>query len=159
MIYGRDKLIRGEVVTKEGALVSGWLRTQGAPTYMRVLKANVISFGSGAPKVNNFAEVYFPTVECLAFHLTPPNQDPLDYEAEEKNRLMVPMTTLVGSFLFQGKLRVSALTDLPTSMEGNRQAWLSFYEISIGNPALPQMHVNVPMALLNAALVTYGLEQ
>jgi hypothetical protein len=157
MVYGRDKLIRGEVVTKEGALVSGWLRTQGAPTYMHILKANVLTFGGSAPKVNNFEEVYYPTAECLAFHLTPPHKDPLDYEPDEKNRQMVPMTVLVGSFLFQGKLRVSAMTDLPTTMEGNRIAWLSFYEISISNPALPQMHLSVPMGLINAAFVSYGM--
>jgi hypothetical protein len=159
MVYGRDKLIRGEVVTKEGAQVSGWLRTQGAPTYMHILKANVISLGGGAPKVHNLAEIYFPTAECLAFHIIPPAKDPLDYEPDEKNRLMVPMTVLVGSFIFQGKMRVSAMTDMSTTMEGNRMAWLSFYEISVSNPALPQMQLTVSMCLLNAALVTYGLEQ
>ncbi|MDX9992824.1 MAG: hypothetical protein RBS68_12365 [Anaerolineales bacterium] len=159
MIYGRDRLIRGEVVTKESALVSRWLRTQGAPTYMHVLKANLISFGVGAPRVDNFEEVYFPTSECLSFHLTPPATDPLDYETTEQNRLMQPMTLLVGSFLFQGLLRVSAMTDLPTTMEGNRLPWLSFYEITISNPALPQMRLSVPMALINAALMIYGLGQ
>jgi hypothetical protein len=92
MIYSSDKLIRGEVVTKDNALVSRWLRTQGAPTYLHVLKANVISFAAGAPRVHNFEEVYFPTSECLVFHLTPPVSDPLDYEADEQNRLMQPMT-------------------------------------------------------------------
>lgn len=159
MIYSSDKLIRGEVVTKSSALVSRWLRTQGAPTYMHVLKANVLSFSSGAPRVNNFEEIYFPTIDCLAFHLTPPNVDPLDYETTEQNRIMQPMTLLAGSFLLQGKLRVSAMTDLPTTMEGNRLPWLSFYEISVSNPALPQMHLNVPMALINAAHITYGIGQ
>jgi hypothetical protein len=157
MIYGRDKLIRGEVVTKESALVMGWLRTQGAPTYMHVLNANVIGLGGSAPKSYHFDEIYFPTVECLVFHLTPPKQDPLDYEPNEKNRLMVAMSVMAGSFLLQGQLRVSALTDLPTTMEGNRQTWLSFYEITISNPALPQMRLNVPMALMNAHLVTFGV--
>lgn len=157
MIYGRDKLISGEVVTKDSALVIGWLRTQGAPTYMHVLSANVVGLGSSAPKSYRFDEIYFPTAECLVFHLTPPKQDPLDYEPDEKNRLMMPMSVMAGSFLLQGQLRVSALTDLPTTMEGNRMTWLSFYEITISNPALPQMHLNVPMALINANLVTFGL--
>jgi hypothetical protein len=157
MVYSKDKLIRGEVVSKESALVSRWLRTQGAPTYMHILKANVLSFSAGTPRVNNFEEVYFPTVECLAFHMTPPAQDPLDYEADEQNRLMLPMTLLIGSFVFQGKLRVSAMTDLPTTMEGNRLPWLSFYEITISNPSVPQMRLEVPMALIDAAHTMYGI--
>jgi hypothetical protein len=157
MVYSSDKLIRGEVVSKASALVSRWLRTQGAPTYMHILKANVLSFSAGVPRVSNFDEVYFPTIECLAFHLTPPAADPLDYETTEQNRLMQPMTLIAGSFLLQGKLRVSGMTDLPTTMEGNRLPWLSFYEISISNPALPQMHLTVPMALINAAHITYGI--
>jgi hypothetical protein len=157
MIYSKDKLIRGEVVTKDGIMVSRWLRTQGAPTYMHILKANVLNFSTGAPRVSNFEEVYFPTSECLAFHLTPPKSDPLDYESTEQNRVMLPMLLVIGSFLMQGKLRVSGMTDLPTSMEGNRLPWLSFYEISISNPALPQMHLDVPMALISAAQVIYGI--
>lgn len=160
MIYSSDKLIRGEVVTKASALVSGWLRTQGAPTYMHVLKASVISLASGTPRATNFEEIYFPTVECLAFHITPPAKDPLDYEPDEKNRIMQPMSLVVGgSFLFQGKLRVSAMTDLPTTMEGNRLSWLSFYELVVTNPLLPQMRLSVQMALISAARITYGLGQ
>lgn len=157
MVYGRDKLIRGEVVTKESILVSGWLRTQGAPTYIHILKANVLTFSGSTLKVNDFDEIYFPTAECLAFHLTPPQKDPLDYELDEKNRQMVPTTVIVGSFLLQGQLRVSAMTDMPTTMEGNRMAWLSLYEISITNPGLPQMRLSVPMGLINATKVTFGL--
>ena len=156
MIYARDQLVRGEVVTKSNVLVSRWLRTQGAPTYMHLLNANVVSFG-GTPRVHNFEEVYFPTSECLAFHLTPPAEDPLDYEADEQNRLMQPASLLLGSFLFQGKMRVSGMVDLPTTMEGMRLPWLSFYEITISNPTLPQFRLQVPMALVSTGHVTYGL--
>jgi hypothetical protein len=157
MVYGRDKLIRGDVVTKQSIMVSRWLRTQGAPTYMHILRANIISFGASGLRVSNCEEVYFPVVECLAYHLTPPASDPLDYEPDEQNRLMQPMTLLAGGFLLSGKLRVSAATDLPTGMEGNRLTWLSFYEIEVSNPALPQMHLQVPMALINAPVLTFSI--
>jgi hypothetical protein len=157
MLYGRDKLIRAEVITKSGIMVSRWLRTPAAPAYLHVLKANVLSFGSGTPRVNNFEEMFFPTNECLVFHLTPPNSDPLDYDADEHNRLMLPISLLVGSFLMQGKVRISAQIDLSTTLEGMRNPWLSFYEITITNPSLPQMRVELPMALINAAQVTFGL--
>ncbi|PKN94869.1 MAG: hypothetical protein CVU44_03430 [Chloroflexi bacterium HGW-Chloroflexi-6] len=157
MVYSKDRFIRGEVVTKDSIMVSRWLRTQGAPTYLHILKASVLTLSAGPARVNNFEEVYFPTAECLVFHLTPPKSDPLDYDADEQNRLMQPLTLLAGSFVVQGKLRVSAMTDFATSLEGNRLTWLSFYEISISNPALPQMRVDVPMALINAAHITYGM--
>ncbi len=157
MIYSKDALVRGEVVTKNNIMVSRWLRTQGAPTFMHLLKANVVGFSSGSPRVYNFDELYFPTSECMCFHLTPPTMDPLDYESSEQNRLMQPATILIGPFLLQGKLRVSGMVDLPTTMEGMRLPWLSFYEISISNPALPQFHLQVPMALLSTGHVAYGL--
>ena len=49
MIYTRDSLVRGEVVTKQSVLrVNIWLRTDGAPKYMHVLKPQVIVF-DGTP--------------------------------------------------------------------------------------------------------------
>jgi hypothetical protein len=158
MVYSHDKLVRGELVTKDTMMVSRLMRTPAAPIFFHLLKANVVSLVGGAPRVNNFAELYFPTSQCLAYHMTPPRQDALDYEAGEQNRLMLPVSLLAGSFLLQGKLRVSAQLDLTSTLEGMRTPWLSLYEITITHPTLPQLRLEVPMALVEATRVSYGFE-
>ncbi len=158
MVYSHDKLVRGEVVTKDTIMVSRLMRTPAAPVFFHLLKANVVSLGGGAPRVNNFSELYFPTNQCLAYHMTPPQQDTLDYEANEQNRLMLPVSLMAGPFLLQGKIRVSAQLDLTSTLEGMRTPWLSLYEITITSPALPQLRLEVPMALVEATHVSYGFE-
>ncbi len=44
MIYTHNMLVRGEVVTKESSRVSIWLRTQGVPNYIHLIKPQVILY-------------------------------------------------------------------------------------------------------------------
>lgn len=107
MIYTKDALIRGEVVTKTSVMVvSRWLRTDSAPNYIHLLRAQALYFGGAGIKTFNFAEMYVPTNEVIAFHLAPPAADPLDYEPNEPNRIMEDVTLIVGAFLFKGKVRI-----------------------------------------------------
>jgi hypothetical protein len=159
MIYSHDSLVRGEVITKEGVRVSSWLRTQGMPEFMYVLKAQVLFFGSGSIKNTTYSEIFVPTATVIGFHLLPPAADPLDYMEDEKNRILEPVTAHVGSFLFKGKLRISSQTGLYTSLESGRAVWLSLYDVEITNPYLPQMpamHVN--LILMNPKQVSFGVE-
>jgi hypothetical protein len=159
MIYTHDGLYRGDVVSKVSVVrVSLWLRSQGVPDFFHMLKPQVLLFGSGAAKTLNFSEMFISRADVIAFHLVPPASDPVDYEADEKNRLVVPVTAMVGTFLFAGNLRVSAQTGLKTSIEGSRSNWMSAYEVDITNPYLPQMApIHVPMLLLNPSKVNFGL--
>jgi hypothetical protein len=50
MVYTHDTLIRGEVVTKATARVGVWLRTQGVPNFIHLLRPNVMLFGGTPPK-------------------------------------------------------------------------------------------------------------
>ena len=46
MLYTQDTLVRGDVVTTPNVhRVNIWLRTDGAPKYMHILKPQVIVFG------------------------------------------------------------------------------------------------------------------
>ncbi|RPH62408.1 MAG: hypothetical protein EHM81_02320 [Chloroflexi bacterium] len=156
MAYTRDALYRGEVVTKENVRVSIWLRTEAAPRYIHLLKAQVITFG-GAVKTVNYSEVYIPTTTVLAFHIAPPGHEALDYDENEKNRAMEPTTVGVGTFLFKGKLRVSAQSGLGVTLELAKIPWMSLYETEITNLNLPQMPpLGVPMLLLNPAQVSFA---
>ena len=157
MVYTQDILARGEVVAKESARVSIWLRTQGGPNYVHLHKPQVISFLGAAPKTSSFSELFIPTVQVVGFHLAPPAQDPLDYDAGEANRMMQSLNVMVGSFLLKGKVRISTQTDVATSLDVMRASWMSIYDAEIANPYMPQFNVQVPMLLVNPSLVNFGI--
>lgn len=158
MVYTRDQLIRGGVVTKQSIRVSIWLRTEGAPEYLHLLKPQVITFNTSPVRALNLSEIYVPTSQVLCFHLTPPEQDPMDYDETEKNRAMQPVLVLVGTFLLNGCLRVSTQVDMGTSITSNvRISWLSMYQTKVSNPNLPQIgEMPVPMLLVRPTQVSFG---
>jgi hypothetical protein len=158
MVYTNTMLARGEVVAKENARVSIWLRTQGVPNYIHLYKPQVISFIGAAPKTFSFSEIYVPTVQVIAYHLAPPAQDPLDYEAGEANRTMQLVELMIGPFMLKGKIRISMATDVATSLDVMRASWMSIYEAEITNPYLPQFNVKVPMLLVNPSQVNFGIQ-
>ncbi len=159
MIYTQDTLVRGEVVTKQNILrVNIWLRTDGAPKYMHILKPQVIVFGGTPVKPLSYSELYFPTSQLIAFHTLPPTQEPLDYEADEANRMMQAVDVLAGGFIMKGNVRISTQTELSQSLEVARLAWMSLYDVNIMNPYLPQMPpMFIPMVLVNPEHVAFGV--
>lgn len=159
MLYTQDTLVRGEVVTKQSVLrVNIWLRTDGAPKYMHILKPQVIVFGGMPVKPLTFSEIFFPTSQLIAFHTLPPTDEPLDYDPDEANRMMQEVDVLIGTFVAKGKIRISTQTELVASLEVARLAWMSLYDVEIANPYLPQLHLtHVPMMLVNPAHVGFAL--
>lgn len=158
MLYTHDTAVRGDVVSKQNVLrMNIWLRTDGAPKYMHVLKPQVIVFGGTPVRPLTFSEIFFPTSQLIAFHTLPPTDEPLDYDPNEANRVMQDVKALVGTFVVKGRIRISAQTELATSLEVARSAWMSIYEAEIANPYLPQMPVmQVPMMLLNPEQVAFA---
>lgn len=159
MLYTPQSVVRGEVVTKQSVLrVNIWLRTDGAPNYMHVLKPQVLVFGGGTPKAETFSEMYFPTSQLIAFHTIPPTDEALDYDPAEANRMMQPVEVMVGTFLMKGKIRISTQTEVAASLEVARVAWMSLYDVEITNPFLPNMPaMHVPMTLLSPLHVAFGV--
>ncbi len=157
MVYTQNMLVRGEVITKESMRVSIWLRTQGVPNFVHVIKPQVIMFGAVPPKTLAMEEIFIPTPQVIGFHLAPPAQDPLDFDTTELNRVMQPVEVLLGSFILRAKIRISTQTDIPTSLDVMRMAWVSVYEADIVNPFLPQFTMHVPMLLVNPNQVSFGL--
>jgi hypothetical protein len=159
MLYTHDTLVRGEAVSKQNVLrVNIWLRTDGAPKYMHILKPQVIVFGGTPVKPLSFSEIYFPTSQMIGFHTLPPTDEALDYDPNEANRVMEDVQVLMGSFVVKGKIRISAQTEISTSLEVARITWMSIYDAEIANPYLPQMPpMKVPMMLVNPERVAFGL--
>lgn len=159
MLYTHDTLVRGEAVSKQNVLrVNIWLRTDGAPKYMHILKPQVIVFGGTPVKPLSFSEIFFPTPRLIGFHTLPPTDEVLDYDPNEANRVMQEVQVLMGSFLVKGKMRISAQTEIATSLEVARINWMSIYDAEIANPYLPQMPLmKVPMMLVNPEHVAFAL--
>ena len=159
MLYTPHSVVRGEVVTKENVhRLNIWLRTDGAPRYMHILKPQVLIFGGSPAKALSYSELYFPTSEVIAFHTLPPIEEPLDYEPDEGNRTMETVELLVGTFIMKGQVRISAQTEIAVSLEVARVSWLSVYDVWISNPYLPQMPaLQVAMVLVNPNHVAFGV--
>jgi len=159
MAYTHNMLVRGEVVTKQGIRVSTWLRTQGVPEYIHMFKPTVLHFGSGIVKALTYAEVYLPVTTLIAFHLVPPVNESLDYAADEANRVMVPVTSMAGTFLFKGFFRISTHATLNTSIELAHSDWSSIYDVDVTNPSMPQMQpIHVSLILINPKQVSLAIE-
>lgn len=157
MLYTKETVVRGDLVTKQNVRVNILLRTDGAPRYMHILKPQVLVFGGGSPRPLSHAEIFSPTSETIAFHTLPPADEALDYDPNEANRTMEAAELLVGTFVMKGKIRISTQTELAANLEVARVSWMSVYDVSISNPSLPQMAtIQVPMALVNPNRVAYA---
>ena len=158
MLYSQHSVVRGEAVVKQSVIrVSIWLRTDGAPRYIHVLKPQVLMFGGSPVKALSYSEIYFPTSEIIAFHTLPPIDEPVDYDSEEANRKMEVVELLVGTFVMKGNIRISTQTEVDNTLESARVTWMSVYDVWISNPYLPQMPaLQVPMMLINPTHIAFG---
>lgn len=157
MLYSNISFIRGDAVTKQSARVNIWLRTDGAPKHIHVLKPQTLVFGGSPARMMSFEEIYFPVSELAAFHPLPPSDDPLDYDESEINRQMQDIVVMAGTFVMKGKIRISTQTEMAQSLEVARVSWMSLYEAEISNPFLPQMPpLLVPLVLVNPSHVAFA---
>lgn len=158
MVYTQTQFIWGEAISVEAIRVSTWLRTQAVPKFIPFLDAQVLSFNTGGNlKPVHYREFFLPVVHVLAFHLKPPLQDPLDYDPNEPMRKMEPVTALVGSFRFDGYLRMSTQTNLERFLEVSKEAFISMYDVQISNLALPALAgLRTPFCLLRMDGVSFS---
>jgi len=156
LIYSMNMLVRGEVVTKESTRVAIWPRTQAMPNIIRINKPAILLFGGSPPKPLSSSEMYISNTSMIGFHLAPPTMDALDYDENEKNRIMEPVSFLMGTFVVKGHIRMATSATFITSLEVAYNGWLSIYNAEITNPFLPQMQaMQVPMLLVSASRISF----
>ena len=160
MLYTMHNVVRGEAVVKQNVpRVNIWLRTDGVPRYIHILKPQVLVFGGSPVKSLTYSELYFPTSQVIAFHTLPPTEEALDYDATEADRRMEDVHIMVGTFIMNGKIRISTHTEVDTTLESARVSWISVYDVSISNSYLPQMPaLQAPMVLVNPDHVAFGID-
>lgn len=157
MVYTANSLVRGEVITREAVRVSTWLRTQGAPEYVGVYGATVLLFpGAGSVQTLQFSEYHIPLSQVWALHITPPGKDPVDYDPNEQNRKMEPVTAMVGSFRFNGHLRMATQSTLVKVLEVNREAFNSMYDVEITNTLQSGGALKTPLAVVRGNAVIFA---
>ncbi len=150
-IYTPNSLIRGEVVTRQLVRVSTWMRTQSAPDYMCVYNAQILLLNASPFQSVSLVECYVPAQLIIAYHIAPPNADPIDYDPSEPNRKMEPISAQLGAFRFDGCIRVASTTTLGKFLETSRESFFSMYDINISNPLIPGMgSMHVPFLAMRS---------
>ena len=159
MVYSRNKLIHGSLVTKKEVRVNIWLRMQDMKGYLHLLDTEVLLFGGAPPHSIKFNEYFFPVDRIIGYHIAPPAAEPLDYDPEVANRSMLDVELLMGVFIVKGKVLMSVQIDFGAMIERAQSTWFSVYDAVISNPFLTQMPtIPTPMLLVNPAEVSFGLQ-
>jgi hypothetical protein len=157
MVYSPNKLIRGDLVTKQNVRVS-LLPRMGMPGYVHFVKTEVLFFGGEPPKSLMYDEYFFPAERIIGLHLSPPASEPLDYDPDEENRIMLDVDMILGAFMLKGKIRTSTHADFVSNLEAAHTTWLSVYFAEILSPFLPQLPaIHVPMLLVKPTQVSFGI--
>ena len=156
MLYTEDALYHGRLITRKMVRVNIFLRTEGAPTYLHLREAQIINPGNTI-RTKKFDEIFVPTKSIIGFHTAPEVEIELDYEVQEKNRRMMPVTAILSSFSIYSSIRISTQAVLSSALDIIRMEWFSLYDAKITNPYLPQMNVQVPMLIMRPEKVSLGL--
>jgi hypothetical protein len=150
VVYTPGILFRGEVVVKKMIRVNTWLRTNTAPDRICLYNTKALVLSSeGARKPSYFTELYISTKNIEAFHLLPPANEPLDYDPTEPNRRMLSVSALLGSFRFDGSMRLSTQSNLAKFLDISREAFIPMYDSQVSNQLIPSIGVlSVPYLLI-----------
>ncbi len=157
MVYEMNSMCWGEVVTKELVRVNTYLRTL-APDYVSLRDAKIMPIGgSGTKQPIACPELHIRTPKVIAFHLLPPADEPPDYDPTEANRMMEPVTALVGPFRFDGHLRISTIMDLYKALEISKEVFVSLYDVAASCPTMPALGViRAPLVLVRRDVGSFG---
>ena len=150
MVYTTNYLYLGDVIVKNLIRVNTWLRTNMAPDIIHLFRARCVPVLSGdINKSLSFQEVFVPTNQVNAFHIMPPSNEPVDYDANEPNRRMEPMTAIVGPFRMDGSVRIAAKSDLTKFIELAHETFSALYEVDISHPGMASFRtIRVPFVLV-----------
>ena len=160
MAYTLTGMARGEMVSKEAIRVGTWLRSVAGIPYFSLYRAQTMtSTGSGTPQVAAFTELHIPINQVVAYHILPPATEPLDYDPSEMHRRWEAMVISFGPFRAVGKMRLGENTSLATHLKTSRETYMSFYEVEVSMPSVPNMNaIKTPFLMLQPGLVTFAIK-
>ncbi len=147
-VYTAKAVIRGTLVTRQMVRVSAWLRLPGLPDYASIYDATVVrGTGAGAPVVEQHREIHVAVPKIIALHLTPPAEEPVEYDQHEQNRKMEPVAALAGPFRFDGKLRMPVHMGLTKQMSMMRDPFIVLYD-TVATSTFEPGHTMLPLPVV-----------
>jgi len=159
MAYTTTSLLWGDVVVKEMIRVSTWLRTNAAPDRITIYNAKVLVMTApNTTKPSSFSEINIAVPGIIAFHIAPPGKDPVDYDTTEPNRKMEPVSAILGTFQFNGKLRLSTSLDLRRHLDITREPYSALYDVEITHLLIPTFGpIAVPYVLVRQETAIFSI--
>ncbi len=161
MIYTSHSLVWGQLYSKKAIRVSSWLLSDMAPTYFKIYSAQVLFVGGS----QTLAPIKKPVLQLQtkginAFHLMPPDEDGADYDPNEPNRKMVPLTAHVGYFQIDGFARMATFTDVDNFLGAAKSEYITIYDTTMTCPMVPSIKgIKASMILLRQERVIFSLDK
>ncbi len=156
MAYTNMRLIWGKLVAPKVVRVPTWLKMTMVPELMTFVEAEMLVFGGGQPARLSAPEIHIPSAQILAFHVLPPTQFEPDYDPNEPNRTMKPVSALCNIYRFDGKRRLSTLGDFVSVVQASKETYAGLYDVTISHPTVPGLKaITVPFVMLRADATAY----
>jgi len=158
MIYTHHRLIWGKLIVKNIIRVSTLLQTDVAPKCLDLTEAQVILFGAGSDtKSLKFPLLHVEIDQIIAYHILPPADESPYYEENEQNRIMQPVTTIVGIFQFSGSIRISQQSNLKTYLGVQKGTFLPIFNATMTCPLIPSIKgVRSPFTLIRQGAAIFS---
>ncbi|RMF45992.1 MAG: hypothetical protein D6755_07195, partial [Anaerolineae bacterium] len=115
MVYTQQEVVWGESIGKKTIRFLKLMRTPMCPAYIVLYNAKLLPANGKSPLA--FPVVHIPIIRVMAVHPTPPHQEEYDFNPEEPNRKMEAVTTLIGGFRIDGKMRISTRTNVTQALD------------------------------------------
>jgi hypothetical protein len=158
MLYTNQALWWGSVILKEAIRVHMWLRTSAAPDIIHLYNARMLFQGSiekRKPMAMKDAHIF--TGDILAYHLLPPEKEPLDYDPSEPNRHLDAIAAFSGAFRFDGNVLLSNLFNIGKYIETTHDRFMSLYDVEVTYPfSTYQAPLKVPLALVKISTAAFA---
>ncbi len=156
MIYTPTSIIWGNLLSPKTIRAEFWLKTTILPDYFSVHNGKMMIFSGAQPMRMAFGEIHIPVLNIAGIHVLPPLKPEIDYDTNEPNRAMAPVTALMGLYRFDGLWRISSLADLSTSLKTGKEKFTPLYEVTVSHPTAPSMKpMQIPYVLLRRELVIF----
>lgn len=156
MFYTSTGLVWGDIVHHESILPSRILTGVTIPEYVTVYNAQIIfaqlNFMS---KPIRRKELFLPAGQINAYHLTPPQEDQLDYDPTEPNRKMSPIEVHFPPFTTRASIRISEITTVKSNLEVLKADFISFYNAETthtNNPNMKAIRTNMILVRSKASI-------
>lgn len=150
MIYTPQRLIWGQLLTKEVIRVSTWLQTEMAPKYLNLCDAQVLFWGSNNGKYPaKFPHLFIETAQIMAYHILPPADESPYFDPEAPNRKMLPVTAVAGVYKFDCVIRLAEQSNLKNFLEVQKGDFLPVYDAVMSSPVIPSIKgIQTPHVLI-----------